>query len=191
MSRSAGSSTPTPPVAGLPPHGGTASLLGRVLTGPPTTLRIGANVTDHPEELAAFRETFLLDELTVQEGERWVLSTRPGQITLGSMVISHRAGALDFASLVPGDGQELTDWVASAEDAAKALYGAVRLNVVCLMMMDPVVHFHVLPRYAVPVERHGRTWTDDDWPGAPTFAPVPTREHEQRAIRDELRAQLG
>jgi diadenosine tetraphosphate (Ap4A) HIT family hydrolase len=148
-------------------------------------------VTDHQHALTAFRETFRLDELTVVEGERWTLSVRPDQITLASMVISHRAGALDFASLRPGDGDGFTDLVAVAERAAKALYGAIRLNVICLMMKDPIVHFHVLPRYDAPVERHGRTWTDEDWPGAPTIAPAPTSDREQHAVRDDLRAHLG
>jgi diadenosine tetraphosphate (Ap4A) HIT family hydrolase len=147
-------------------------------------------VIEHQRELTAFRETFRLDELTVVEGERWMLSVRPDQITLGSMVISHRAGALDFATLQPGDGDGFTDLVAVAEGAAKSLYGAIRLNVICLMMKDPVVHFHVLPRYDTPVERHDRTWTDEDWPGAPTIASAPTSQRQQHAVRDELRAHL-
>lgn len=146
--------------------------------------------TDSPE-LAAFRETFHLDELTLHTSSGWVLSVRPQQITLGSMVVSHQGGALDFGSLGPGDGDGFVEVVALAERAATGLYGAVRLNVICLMMRDPVVHFHILPRYAHPVERHGRHWVDSDWPSAPTVAPAPTPADLLDAITTELRAEVA
>ena len=36
-----------------------------------------------------------------------------------------------------------------------------------LMMLDPHVHFHVLPRYGSPREFAGSTWNDASWPTAP------------------------
>lgn len=140
--------------------------------------------------LAEFRSTFRLDDLTLVADQHWVLSVRPAQLTLGAMVVSAAGGEQRFAQLGSEQGRGLTEILGGAERLALEVYGAVRINVVALMMKDPVVHFHVLPRYDRAVERHGVTWGDGDWPGPPTFGPAPTDEAVLLAIRDELRAAL-
>jgi diadenosine tetraphosphate (Ap4A) HIT family hydrolase len=137
-----------------------------------------------------FRETFRLDELTIQDRQGWTLSVRPAQITLGSMVVSSTAGHLDFQAIEHEEAMGLTAAFADAERVAKAALGAVRINIVCLMMKDPVVHFHVLPRYDHVAERYGATWRDADWPGPPTFGPAPTADTVLRSIVRELRASI-
>ncbi|QSB04802.1 HIT family protein [Natronoglycomyces albus] len=121
------------------------------------------------KELDAFRSAFRLDELTVYESERWILSVRPAQITLGSMVLSSKLGHETFAELDSQDSEEMGTMLAEAEHVAKELFGAVRINAVCLMMKDPIVHFHVLPRYEYTKDAFGRPWVDADWPGPPNF----------------------
>jgi diadenosine tetraphosphate (Ap4A) HIT family hydrolase len=137
-----------------------------------------------------FRETFRLDELTIQDRQGWTLSVRPAQITLGSMVVSSTAGHLDFQAIEREEAMGLTAAFADAERVAKTALGAVRINIVCLMMKDPVVHFHVLPRYDHVAERYGATWRDADWPGPPTFGPAPTANTVLRSIVSELRASI-
>ena len=138
-----------------------------------------------------FREAFRLDELTVAEEAGWAVSIRPGQVTIGSMVISALDGHLDFQDLSPGEAAGLASAFATAERLAKEVFGAVRINLACLMMKDPIVHFHVIPRYMEPVERYGRTWVDADWPGPPTFGGASVDDDDVlRAIRDELSAAL-
>ena len=139
------------------------------------------------EEVTEFRSNFRLDELTIVEHGDWILSVRPGQITLGSMVISTGRGELDFASINPASGSDLAEAFAIAERLAKDVFGAVRINLACLMMKDPIVHFHVLPRYDREVERYGQTWLDGDWPGPPTFGPAPTTDETLAAIAADLR----
>ena len=36
-----------------------------------------------------------------------------------------------------------------------------------LMMVDPAVHFHIIPRYEFPVEFCDREFNDKSWPGVP------------------------
>lgn len=143
-----------------------------------------------PAELEAFRETFRLDELTVVDGAHWVVSVRPGQLTLGSLVVSSRAGLVDFAALDADAGAALAAAFGDVERAARELFGAVRVNFVALMMKDPVVHFHALPRYDRDVERYGRVWQDADWPGPPTFGPAPTPDEVLASLATDLRAAL-
>ena len=135
-----------------------------------------------------FRKTFRLDELTIRDRQGWTLSVRPAQITLGSMVVSSTAGHLDFQAIEREESVGLSAAFADAERVAKATFGAVRINIVCLMMKDPVVHFHVLPRYDRVVERYGATWRDADWPGPPTFGPAPTADTVLRSMVEELKA---
>lgn len=141
-------------------------------------------------ELQAFREKFRLDDLTLETRGGWVLSLRPAQLTLGSMVLSLASGGQDLAGLTAAEGAGLAEGLGRAERLAREGLGAERINALCLMMMDPVVHFHILPRYAAPVERHGVTWQDADYPGPPVIRPVDTPEPLLMALRDDLKALL-
>jgi diadenosine tetraphosphate (Ap4A) HIT family hydrolase len=118
-----------------------------------------------------FREKFRLDELTVHESADWTVSVRPGQPVLGALVISTRHGATSFTDAQAADrGAAMLTLMARAEAAAQDRFGAVRLNALCLMMQDPLFHFHLLPRYGAPTEFARRSWTDSGWPGPPTLA---------------------
>ena len=139
-------------------------------------------------EVTEFRANFRLDELTVAEHGDWIISVRPAQLTLGAMVVSTARGELDLASVTPESGADMTRAFATAERLAKDVYGAVRINLACLMMKDPIVHFHVLPRYDHAVERYGHTWQDADWPGPPVFGPAPTSDEVLEQIVADLRA---
>jgi diadenosine tetraphosphate (Ap4A) HIT family hydrolase len=122
------------------------------------------------EARCRFREKFRLDELTVFESDDWALSVRPVQPVLGALVLSSRHAALDFSQLPPGRGASMVELMARAETAARTAFGAVRLNALCLMMQDPLFHFHLLPRYSEPVDFGDGSWFDSGWPGQPNLA---------------------
>ncbi|MGZ6978547.1 MAG: hypothetical protein ACXVJW_10595, partial [Acidimicrobiia bacterium] len=86
------------------------------------------------------------------------------------LVLSTRHGALGFAALPPESGTSMLALMARAEAAAKSLFGAVRINALCLMMADPLHHFHLLPRYGDAPEFAGKAWPDSGWPGLPTLS---------------------
>lgn len=139
------------------------------------------------EDLAAFEAKFRVSELLVAEHEGWRLSVRPGQPTLGAMVLSVASGTRDLARLTPQEGVGLAAGLGLGERLAREVFGAVRINALCLMMQDPIVHFHLLPRYDGPVSAAGSTWHDADWPGPPQIkAPV-----AQTAVLHQLRDTLG
>ncbi len=145
----------------------------------------------HDTDLAAFRAKFRLDDLHLTACDGWVLSLRPAQLTLGAMVLSVASGTQDLAALNDTEASGLARGLGLAERLAREVYGAARINALCLMMQDPVVHFHILPRYAAPVPRHGRTWSDADWPGPPVIKPAETPEPVLLALRDELRSAIA
>lgn len=78
-----------------------------------------------------------------------------------------------------------------AEHLAKEQFAAVRINVICLMMKDPVVHFHVLPRFDREMELYGERWRDEDWPGPPVLRRVETSEDVLLKMVQHLRLAVG
>ena len=134
-----------------------------------------------------FRAKFRLGELTLHTGRHWVVSVRPAQPVPGSVVVSTTHGALSFAEAPPASGEELLELLGAIETTARSDLGAARINVLCLMMVDPLLHFHVLPRFQHPVELGGRTWTDTGWPGPPELAAEPAGDAELRAVADVYR----
>ncbi|PRZ43858.1 hypothetical protein [Tritonibacter scottomollicae] len=142
---------------------------------------------DLQRDLEMFRAKFRIDELSLTERGGWMLSLRPGQLTLGSMVLSVTSGTQDLARLTPEEGAGLVAGLGLAEQLARKQLGAVRTNALCLMMQDPVLHFHIFPRYDALKQRHGQSWQDTDWPGPPTITPVETPEALLMVLRDELR----
>jgi diadenosine tetraphosphate (Ap4A) HIT family hydrolase len=56
-----------------------------------------------------------------------------------------------------------------------------------LMMVDPDVHFHVLPRYSGARDFAGTRFADDGWPGPPKLEPAVVLDDP---LRDALRARL-
>ena len=58
-----------------------------------------------------------------------------------------------------------------------------------LMMVDPDVHFHVLPRYDGTRSFAGRAFGDDAWPGPPDItANLGLSEAEHAELLEHLRA---
>jgi len=57
-----------------------------------------------------------------------------------------------------------------------------------LMMVDPDVHFHVIPRYSSPREASGLVYADAGWPGPPALEPAIVPGPEQSEV---LRVRLA
>jgi diadenosine tetraphosphate (Ap4A) HIT family hydrolase len=51
------------------------------------------------------------------------------------------------------------------------------------MMVDPQVHFHVIPRYAASKDFAGTTWTDANWPKPPDIGGAPLTDDVAGALK--------
>ena len=142
-------------------------------------------------ELDVFREKFQVDALTLEQSEHWVLSIRPQQLTLGSMVLSVRSNVLDFASLNQAQSSEMALLLGEAELRVKKYLGAIRINALCLMMQDPLLHFHIFPRYESVVRFEGEDWVDSDWPKPPIVRPTEVQPRINQALLSTLRQSTG
>ncbi|PTR05085.1 diadenosine tetraphosphate (Ap4A) HIT family hydrolase [Nitrosospira sp. Nsp5] len=94
---------------------------------------------------------------------------RPVQLTLGSLVLVAHEPVHKFSKLSQESFTELHKITAQLEPALAKAFNYDKLNYLMLMMVDPDVHFHVIPRYAKAKNFHGLEFIDFGWPGAPDF----------------------
>lgn len=118
----------------------------------------------------------------------WCVLVRPAQVTLGALVLGAKAQSMSFAGLPDEAYAELATVTRAIETGLRSFRPFDRINYLMLMMLDPHVHFHVIPRYATPQDMGRHTFPDPGWPGPPDLksAPVPDEE-TGKAILGALR----
>jgi diadenosine tetraphosphate (Ap4A) HIT family hydrolase len=117
----------------------------------------------------------------VAEYDHWAVLLRPQQATLGALVLVCREEATAFSAVSPAAFAELDRAVREIEAALGAAFAYEKINYLMLMMVDPHVHFHVLPRYPAPRELAGVTFTDPGWPRLPDLGNAPSVTEDCRA----------
>lgn len=103
----------------------------------------------------------------ITEYRHWLVLLRPVQPTLGSLVIAAKSDATAFGSLPPEYHAELGIVTADVERVLARTVHYERINYLMLMMVDPYVHFHVIPRYDGTRSFAGREYADAGWPKPP------------------------
>ena len=89
-------------------------------------------------------------ETLVREYEHWLVLLREPQATLGSLVLCAKSDATKFSALPMAAHVEMGTVVRGIENALKKAFAYEKINYLMLMMVDPNVHFHVIPRYSEP-----------------------------------------
>ena len=119
----------------------------------------------------------------IKEYNHWVVLLRPAQATLGALILACKDEATRFSEITPGAFTELGQAVADIERSLASLFDYQKLNYLMLMMVDPDVHYHVLPRFEADQNYAGTTFTDPGWPGPPNVG------HDNEAS-DEVKGKL-
>jgi diadenosine tetraphosphate (Ap4A) HIT family hydrolase len=117
----------------------------------------------------------------VADYAHWLVLLRPAQPTLGSLILASKGEARAFADLAPAAFAELQTAVTDIERVLKEAIGYSRINYLMLMMVDPHVHFHVLPRYEGERSACGLTVADAGWPKVPALGEAVELEPAQVA----------
>src|SRR3954453_14986542 len=112
-------------------------------------------------------EKFGYPATLLREFEHWLVLLRPAQVTLGSLVLAAKSDATAYGELPREAFAEQADGVAAIESALAAFTSYERINYLMLMMVDPNVHFHVIPRYSEPRRWGAIDFADAGWPGPP------------------------
>lgn len=103
----------------------------------------------------------------IAEYDHWVVLLRPAQPTLGALVLAAKSDATAFGDLPAEAHAELKIATAAIEAALGQAVSYSKINYLMLMMVDPYVHFHVLPRYDGERTGTGLTVADAGWPAQP------------------------
>ncbi len=145
---------------------------------------------DAGSTLEGFQEKFRVHELLVRQFKHWYWSVRPVQSTLGASVLSLKRYAARFSDVTAEETAELAVAASLLEKTLEKAFHYDKINYLMLMMVDPHVHFHVLPRYASSRTFGGREWSDAGWPKLPVLTGEPGDQATLTAVVDELRVLL-
>jgi diadenosine tetraphosphate (Ap4A) HIT family hydrolase len=155
--------------------------------GSPAGLARRGRGTGPSPQLTAFRAKFRLEELRILDTAHWTWSVRTTQPTLGATVLSLRRHAGSFAAVTSDEMADLATAVEIVERSTQRAFRHDKINYLMLMMVDPHVHFHVLPRYASTQRFADLDWQDRGWPAVPNLGADPCAPEVLSAIRSALR----
>ena len=120
-------------------------------------------------------------ETLIAEYAHWLVLLRPQAVTLGSLILAAKGEALAFSALPPEAFAEQARVVANIERVLEDAIGFEKINYLMLMMVDPHVHYHVIPRYSGEREREGVRYPDAGWPKLPDLGAAVPLTSEQIA----------
>lgn len=140
----------------------------------------------------ATAEKFGYPETLLAESEHWLVLLRPQQVTLGSLILLCRDPVQRFGDISQGAASELKPVTGRLEKVLSQAFDYDKINYLMLMMVDPDVHFHVIPRYETSRSYLGADFSDADWPGPPNLAnSVSLSERQRSALAADLKARFG
>lgn len=106
-------------------------------------------------------------ETLISEYEHWVVLLRPQQATLGALILACKDDAEAFGDIPNPAFLELARVARDIENTLSGSFSYDKINYLMLMMVDPHVHFHVIPRYADTQRHADQEFSDHGWPGPP------------------------
>jgi diadenosine tetraphosphate (Ap4A) HIT family hydrolase len=132
-------------------------------------------------------EKFGYPHTLLKDFRHWSILLRQSQVTLGAVVLCSKHSATSLGALPVEAHTELHVCTAKIETALRVFRPFDKINYIALMMVDPHVHFHVLPRYSAAQDFDGTTFHDPGWPGVPDFKSAPAlSERTRRALHSSL-----
>ena len=115
-------------------------------------------------------QNFGYPESLLREYSYWAVLLRPQQITLGSLIVACMDDVRAWPAMPSAAFSELKTITSELEGTLRLTFRHDRINYLMLMMVDPHVHFHVIPRYSSPRIFDGKEFVDEAWPGPPHLA---------------------
>ena len=99
--------------------------------------------------------------------DHWRVLLRPSQVTIGTLVLICRSNVSTLGNLSGSQIGTFPYICKLCEQILTVEFGASKFNYLALMMIDPSVHFHLVPRYKNEVLFDGTVYNDINWPGPP------------------------
>ena len=115
-------------------------------------------------------EKFGFPASLVKTYQHWHLLLRPAQPTLGSLILICKENVHQYSDISGAAAVEQALVVSHLETVLRKRFNYSKINYLMLMMVDPAVHFHVIPRYEHPVSFCDNDYPDSGWPGPPNLS---------------------
>ncbi|MDH5479389.1 MAG: HIT family protein [Nitrosomonas sp.] len=139
--------------------------------------------------LNATMRKFGAPHTVIQEFQYWTVLLRPAQATLGALVLAAHEPAQAFSELSPASFTELHIVTKQMEASLTKAFKNDKLNYLMLMMVDPDVHFHIIPRYAQTKKFANKEFIDAGWPAAPNLGYInKTDEKTNQLIMEHIKS---
>jgi|SRR5690625_384756 len=135
----------------------------------------------------AFKEKFRIDELSIQEFKYWIVSLRPKQPTLGSLILSLKRECSSLGELTTTESLEMGEVFKYIENILNKSFKPDKINYLVLMMIDHQVHFHIIPRYKNYRIFNNITFVDKCWPKPPNILLDNSEELDLTKLLTELK----
>ena len=110
---------------------------------------------------------FNFPDLLIKEYNYWYLLLRYEQPTLGSLILITKHGETQYSEINEAAFIEFSKIVKEIEPVLKSKFKCSKINYLMLMMQDPEVHYHIIPRYSEDLLFHDVLFKDFGWPSLP------------------------
>ncbi len=106
----------------------------------------------------------------IKSYQHWHLLLRPSQPTIGSLILISKENTHQYSGISEHALIEQKLITHEVEQSLKKRFNYTKINYLMLMMVDPVVHFHIIPRYERAVEFCNKEFSDESWPNPPNLS---------------------
>ena len=138
--------------------------------------------------LSATLTKFGIESNLILSYHHWHLLLRFQQTTLGSMILICKGSYSAFSELPQAASHEMHEIIPQIENILKEEFEYDKINYLMLMMVDPEVHFHIIPRYENGARFSGVNYKDSSWPGPPNLAAdIGIDDKAKQALLERLR----
>jgi diadenosine tetraphosphate (Ap4A) HIT family hydrolase len=115
---------------------------------------------------------FRFQDLLIKEYEHWYLLLRYEQPTLGSLILITKHNETSYSEMEENSFTEFSRIIKDIEPTLRSHFNCSKFNYLMLMMVDPEVHYHIIPRYSKNILFEGKLFKDFGWPYAPSFSQI-------------------
>ena len=128
----------------------------------------------------------------IVETSHWSILLRPTQVTLGSLILVCSEETKSIGKMSSAASTDFHRACNILESTLTNAFAPDKFNYLALMMVDPHVHFHVIPRYKSEVEFNDRMFNDMLWPKPPILAEtIKLNDLEMKKLLATLKMKLS
>ena len=106
----------------------------------------------------------------LKEFDNWYLLFRLEQVTLGSLILITKNNEYSLSSISDSGFNEFSKVIKIIENVLDDTFAFKKINYLMYMMVDPEVHYHIIPRYSEQKYFKDTLFEDKGWPGLPALS---------------------